>query len=80
MGEIDITANHPRLFCTGIAIVAIAFSLPLTAILAVLFEISPVLFGAVIMLSFGAMWFLWLEPFGRSITRDVVSHMHELDE
>lgn len=71
-----MNANHPRVFFVGIVVAAIALALFQVA----LFEASPVLFGAVIALSCGAMWLLWLEPFGRSITRDVANHMHEIDE
>lgn len=75
-----MNANHPRLFFAGIVVVAMATSLILAAILVALFKASPVWFGAAIVLSCGVMWLLWLEPMGRSITRDVVSHRHGSDE
>lgn len=78
--ETEMNANNPRMFFSGIVVVAIVTSLILAAILVALFKASPVLFGVIFMLAGGAMWFLWLKPFGRSITRDVVSHLHELDQ
>lgn len=80
MGEFEMNANNPRIFFSGMVVVAIVISLILTTIFVALFKISPVLFGVIFMLAGGATWFLWMEPMGRSITRDVVSHMHGSDE
>lgn len=72
--------NHPRMLFAGIAVVAMVTSLLLAAILIALFRTSPVLFGVVFTLTSGVMWFFWLEPFGYSITRDVVSHIREIGD
>jgi uncharacterized membrane protein YgaE (UPF0421/DUF939 family) len=61
-------------------IVAIAIGIILGRLAVALIEASPVLFGVVISISCGAMWFFWLEPLGASIKRDVFSHLHETDD
>ena len=75
-----MSPKQARLLGIGMIAGAAILGLLVAAMSFALYEFSSVLFAVVCLLSSLAFWFLVIEPMGRSITRDVVSHMHETDD
>lgn len=75
-----MSSNQARFVGIGFFAGTALVGLIVAALFFALYQISPVLFAIILFLAGFAFWFFVIEPMGRSITRDVVNHMHETDD